>query len=179
MRLFIAINFPEEVKREIADIQNQLKEHGLSGNFTLFENLHLTLVFLGEVRPDRINALRRIMDCAAAPAFRISMSGIGSFRRYGGDIWWMGIEENASLAGLHGKLSEELDGEGFEVELRKFTQHLTLAREVRLKEDFDPAAFSRGISAVSSEVSKISLMKSERIGGRLVYTEIYGRTLAP
>jgi len=48
MRLFIAINFPDEIKATIAKIRDGLKEKAFRGNFSSDENLHLTLVFLGE-----------------------------------------------------------------------------------------------------------------------------------
>ncbi|MPN39367.1 hypothetical protein SDC9_186895 [bioreactor metagenome] len=45
------------------------------------------------------------------------------------------------------------------------------------KEGFDRAAFSKSLPQMSMTVNKISLMKSERIEGRLTYTEIYAKSL--
>lgn len=49
MRLFIAIEFTDLVKKHLANEIKLLKNYSSSGNFTLVENLHLTLVFLGEI----------------------------------------------------------------------------------------------------------------------------------
>ena len=38
---------------------------------------------------------------------------------------------------------------------------------------FDAAEFEAGMIPMQMEIAKISLMKSERLHGRLVYTEIY------
>ncbi len=45
MRLFYAVTFSEDVRRELSRIQEELRAKTVRGNFTLFENLHLTLVF--------------------------------------------------------------------------------------------------------------------------------------
>ncbi len=177
MRLFIAINFSPEIRNEISGIQDRLRESCIRGSFTLYENLHLTLVFLGEVRTERVKALRGIIDGAAVPSFRLFLRGTGSFKREGGDIWWLGLEENESLSALHQRLSKRLTDGGFELERRKFAPHLTLAREVVTRTDFSAGEFSRGVRAIDTEVSRVSLMKSERINGRLTYTEIYAKTL--
>ncbi len=63
MRLFYAITFEETVRRRLSDIQNALRTQTMRGNFTLFDNLHLTLVFIGETAPDR-----------AAPLFKIAQN---------------------------------------------------------------------------------------------------------
>ncbi|MPL95181.1 RNA 2',3'-cyclic phosphodiesterase [bioreactor metagenome] len=179
MRLFIAINFSGEVKQKLVELQEGLRENSLGGNFSTYENLHLTLVFLGEVAASRVGAVRKAMDNAAFSPFRLSIRGVGSFSRNGGDILWAGIDAGRSLTGLQSRLSSQIALAGFELEKRNFKPHLTLAREVRLRADFDRAAFSRGINTISTEVSKISLMKSERLGGKLTYTEIYSVSGTP
>jgi len=50
---------------------------------------------------------------------------------------------------------------------------LTLGRRIKLKDKFDVVEFEAGIIPMQMEVAKISLMKSERVQGKLVYAEIY------
>lgn len=172
MRLFIAINFPDTVKERLMDIRDGLKEHALHGNFTLDENLHLTLSFLGEVAADRMEALRKAIDRTPVSPFALRIRGVGRFRRDGGDLIWAGFDENQTLTALQSRLSNELIRAGFQVERRRYTPHLTLARQVVLRDGFDLSAFSRGTGTIDTGVSKISLMKSERIHGKLTYTEL-------
>ena len=55
MRLFIAIQFTPEIKKELTRFQNDLKRNGLTGRFVPVENLHLTLAFIGEYpNPDDV-----------------------------------------------------------------------------------------------------------------------------
>lgn len=174
MRLFTAITFPEEVKRKLTDIQQMLKSGSLRGNFTNDENLHLTLVFLGEVAPNRVGLVQNAIANSPFSSFELTMKGVGRFKREGGDIVWVGIDMSKDLSTLHARLAEQLAAAGFTLEERGFKPHLTLAREVKFREDFDLAGFSHGLEEIHTLVSKISLMKSERLSGKLTYTQIKG-----
>lgn len=41
MRLFIAIQFEEKIIDAITDFQDDMKAQGVTGNYTLRENLHM------------------------------------------------------------------------------------------------------------------------------------------
>lgn len=175
MRLFIAILLEERIKNELCRIMEDMRPRMRRANFTRRENLHLTLVFLGET--DRADSIERVMKRTEADAFPLKLDRLGKFHRGGGDIYWMGIGENPALSVLHADLSAALRREGFTLEDRRFSPHLTLAREAVPGESFDEKAFSQKVPQLSMPVSGFSLMKSERIGGRLVYTEIYKKPL--
>jgi 2'-5' RNA ligase len=172
MRLFYAVTFDESVRRELAGLQDALRAQTVRGNFTLYENLHLTLVFIGEVPPERAAPLFRIAKELRVTPFRLRIRGVGSFRREGGQIVWAGIEENRSLTEAYDRLAGLVAEAGFRVEDRKYTPHLTLAREARFRDGFSLPAFSGAVRPIETTVSKISLMQSERIRGKLTYTEI-------
>jgi 2'-5' RNA ligase len=172
MRLFYAITFDEAVRRQLREIQEAMKTRALRGNYTLFDNLHLTLVFIGEVAPERTAPLVKIAEGLLFPSFNLRIQGVGSFRREGGQLVWAGVAENGRLGETYDGLSGFVRAEGFKIEERRFTPHLTLAREVRFREDFSLAEFSRSLAPIEATVKKVSLMKSERLGGKLVYTEI-------
>lgn len=172
MRLFYAINFSAAVKQKLLEIQGALKSQTVRGNFTLPDNLHLTLAFIGEVAPDRAGPLMQIAERFQVAPFELRLEGLGRFRRDGGDILWVAIEESKSLTAIYNKLNSQIVEAGFALEKRKFTPHLTLAREARLKGDFDFSEYSARVKPIVTSITKISLMKSERINGRLTYTEI-------
>lgn len=172
MRLFYAVNFSAQVKKRLIDIQTTLRSGTTRGNFTLPDNLHLTLAFIGEVAADKSGPLRQIAEAFQVTPFPLRFSGLGRFRRDGGDILWLGIDDSKDLIAMHSKLSRQLTDAGFEIESRKFTPHLTLAREARLKPEFDLNACSARFQPIVTQVTKLSLMKSERLGGRLTYTEL-------
>ncbi len=165
MRLFIAVNFSDEIKNSLLRYIDDLKKASLSGNFTRKENLHLTLAFIGET--SRVSAVKACIDSVPFEAFPLSLYGSGRF----GDLWWVGIKKEPRLSVLAEDLCESLREKGFKIEKRAFKPHITAARELKT----DGEIRSREVTAASMTVKRISLMKSERINGRLVYTEIYGR----
>lgn len=175
MRLFIAINFNEEIKDYLTSAIQELKKASSGGNFTHRENLHLTLVFLGELNPDKVEKIKSAMNRVGGRPFRLSFSGFGRFKRRGGDIHWAGVEKSQELTAIQKQLEFELEASDFALEDREYSPHMTLGREVRLS---DPSAdIYGGLASEIKEmtVKRISLMKSERINGKLTYTEIYGR----
>jgi len=175
MRLFIAINFNDEIKDDLCNAIQGLKTNSYKGNFTKRENLHLTLVFIGE--SSRVDDITKAMNKVDEGTFEISIGGLGKFRRNGGDIYWIGVENNSSLTRVYSKLYEELKVAGFQLEDREYTPHLTLGREVVINDSFDRKAFEDTIPKMKLTVYKISLMKSARIDGRLTYTPIYEKEL--
>jgi 2'-5' RNA ligase len=175
MRLFIAINFSEIIKDKLCRIEENLKQNSLQGNFTLRENLHLTLVFIGETA--KAGEVKQAMDAVRENKFALGMSGFGRFRRHRGDICWVAVEKANELTSLYKQLADNLAQAGFKPEGRDYTPHLTLGREVVLKDGFQANEFAKSIPDMSMNVEKISLMKSERVNGKLTYTEIYSKEL--
>jgi 2'-5' RNA ligase len=175
MRLFIAINLNPELKNSLYDIIRRLKDHVVRGNFTRKENLHLTIVFLGETT--RVDAVKQAMNNIEASPFTIDTEDLGCFPRRDGDIYWVGLARNNMLYSIYNQLCAELTKHGFAIATRAFRPHLTIGREVIFDRDFEINVFKKTIAPMSMEVNRISLMKSERIGGKLVYTEIYSLQL--
>ena len=67
MRLFFAICLNQETKDKIYNRVASLKEACVDGRFSRKENLHLTLSFLGEVSPARLDELKKV--CFAHPTY--------------------------------------------------------------------------------------------------------------
>jgi 2'-5' RNA ligase len=166
MRLFFAINFNSETKRELLALCDELREASSRGRFTLAENLHLTLSFLGECDAKQTAAAKAVMDNVSFSSFDLEIDRIGRFKRNGGDIWWAGVRENRVLQELHRNLTAGLSANGFICGERKYSPHITLGREITTKTQ------PRQIDPFGETVSQIDLMKSERIGGKLTYTTI-------
>lgn len=170
MRLFIAINFNKEIKSKLKKAIAKLATKAEEGNFTKDENLHLTVVFIGETGD--LPSVKQVMDGMNENCFEISTGKSGRFRRNGKDIYWVGIEECKALENIYKYLSQGLCKRGFKIEDREYRPHITLGREVICKEDIE-------VEKGSMTVCRISLMKSERVRGKLTYTEIYHKNLAP
>ena len=177
MRLFIALNFDEKMKNWIAAISEQLRMMTVRGTFSQRDNFHLTLVFLGDQRPSSVVKIKEAMNTIEMGKVDLTIGGIGRFRRNGGDIYWMGVEKTMHLETIYNTLCTELKHFGFDIDERPFQPHLTLARQVVVKKEFDRDAFSAAIEKKRYTIGRVSLMLSERVNGKLTYTEIYGKDL--
>ncbi len=176
MRLFTAILFSKEIEATLYQNVEKLKSLSKSGTFTTKENLHLTVNFIGETkRLDEVKAaMKQAVTKAHTGSFGLKIGGFGKFKRREGDIYWIGVDKEDTLWMLQKELVKELKEAGFfDIDDMEYTPHLTLGRRVIKKEGFNPKEFEAEIASMTMMVTKLSLMKSERIDGKLVYTEIY------
>ena len=176
MRLFIAINLNSRTKSGLLALCEELRSGAEQGNFSLPENLHLTLAFLDECDQKQASAAKAAMSAVSFEPFELLVERIGRFGgrdgRDGRDgqgeaLWWAGVRVNEPLAKLHRELSGNLAAAGFSLDGRKFSPHITLGR--RVVSDAAP----RRIEPFGETVSHIDLMKSERVFGKLTYTAIF------
>ena len=173
MRLFIAINFSDEIKATIAEVRDGLRKSALRGNFTTDENLHLTLVFLGECDFRQTESVQAVMNDATFSEFTLILDKSGYFKRDSGNTWWIGLKENRSISVLQTELTKRLIQKGFVLKNHKYTPHITIGREVKM-----PAGFMKPeVRQVTFNITSIELMKSEHINRKLVYTPVYSKTI--
>ena len=173
MRLFVAVNFNEKFKIRLLEIIGQLQKHTDSGNFTLMQNLHITLQFIGET--ENVNKAKEALSSIEFDTLRLSFDRLSCFKRQGGDICWLGVSEDGQLRKLAGRVGQELSKRGFRLEDRTFQVHLTLGREVVFKHGFKPEEFILP-DDLKCFVDRISLEKSERLKGILTYSEVYSKS---
>lgn len=173
MRLFIAICLNDEMKSALRSMQTAMRSCGVRGNYTRPENLHLTLVFIGEY-DDPAKVLEVIRSTELRP-FELRLSGAGSFRR----LWWAGIDGSAALAAYARRLRRALDEAGIPYDRKKFSPHITLIRTPVCRGDMTEAevlaAVSRPAGAASPAcmtVERASLMRSDRGERGMIYTEL-------
>ncbi len=173
MRLFTAINFNADIKEFLYKVMLRTKAQGVRGSFSSKENLHLTLVFIGE--SENTEEIKSAMDAVESPMTDLQLQGLGTFKRPGGDILWFGIKKNKKLLEIREELADSLRKKGFDIEKRSYNPHLTLGRKIIIPEGFDINSTGNPLNGekITAKTEHISLMKSERIGGKLVYTEIY------
>lgn len=166
MRLFVAICLNEAMKAALSDCAGQLKRQCSTANFTRVENLHLTLAFIGETdRPDRAQSA---IEQLSFGSFDMTLSHAGHF----GDLWWVGIRENHALSALAVQVQHALRAQGFSIERRRFSPHITIARQV-----VSSAPIVLAPPRASMRVDRIALMQSTRCAGKLIYTQLYTHLL--
>ncbi len=175
MRLFIALEINENNKKVLTNIAIDLHLQMIRGKLVSSDNYHLTLAFIGE--SDQVDLLKKCIDKSVSSAFPLIASRLDRFRRRDGDLLFLAIKPVPQLFDLQQNLSDALRQAGFALEKRQFFPHLTLLRQAVVPEIFDFRHYSVQMPQVRQQAERISLMKSERINGKLVYTAIYSREL--
>jgi len=131
MRLFIAVELDEAIRKKLAEAQERLRAARCSVKWVKPELMHLTLRFLGEVDEGRIPQLEEAMASGAAgiAPFGVTVAGLGAFPERGAPrVLWVGIRDNGSLATLNSRLETGVRHLGFAPEDRPFSAHLTIGR---------------------------------------------------
>ncbi len=169
MRLFIAINFDENMTDALIEMQDDLMRYGVNGNYTREENFHMTLVFIGE--SDEPEKIEGIMKDVPLRSFTIKVSSMRHFK----DKVFANVEGNPELINYVKRLRRALSDNDIDFDKKKFMSHITLVRHASGAKDV-PMHFDENVSE-SMRVNGISLMKSEQGKYGMVYEEIgYVRT---
>jgi RNA 2',3'-cyclic 3'-phosphodiesterase len=131
LRLFLAINLPEETKREIAAATTALRESAPELTWVRDSQLHLTIKFLGDQPAERLNEIQAAIAQVAERHRELTMelAGFGAFPNFRrARVVWMGVAQEPRLELLHHDVEVACDQLGVEMEGRPFRPHLTLAR---------------------------------------------------
>jgi len=185
MRLFVAINLPDDVRQSMWNSAASLREQSFPVKWVGPDSLHLTVKFLGEVPEQRVNDLSEGLESAAVGTahFELPISGFGAFpnpRR--ASVIWLGCEPVAALQQIQQNIEAEMERAGFGRESRSFHPHFTLGR---VRRDTKPAALgglADKLQRLHFEsqpvVESVDLMQSElsRSGAR--YTRLHTATLS-
>ncbi|WP_338740027.1 RNA 2',3'-cyclic phosphodiesterase [Haloplanus salilacus] len=132
MRLFVSVDL-DGLADPIADAQARLPD---ADGLRLVDptDAHVTLEFLGEVDPDRCDAVERALatavDDAGVDPFRLTVGGYGVFPSMTYiSVVWAGVEAGGpELTRLHEAVERETTALGFDPADHEFTPHVTLAR---------------------------------------------------
>ena len=135
MRLFVAVDLPDEARQEIA-VRQKLWAGPLSKSrdgLKLVEpsRMHLTLLFIGEAREESVPAIVESMSAPASMApFDVTFGGIGVFPPRGAPrVLWLGITDGvAHLERLQREVAERVRAADIAFDDRPFRPHLTLGR---------------------------------------------------
>ncbi|MFB6155555.1 MAG: RNA 2',3'-cyclic phosphodiesterase [Haloferacaceae archaeon] len=132
-RLFLSIDLPGAFADGVAEIQERLRDaEGL--RFVDPAQAHVTMKFLGDVEPDRIDdvesAVETALDRAAVSPFEATVADLGVFPSLDYiSVVWLGVRAgSAEMTRLHEAIERETTAIGFDPEDHSFTPHVTIAR---------------------------------------------------
>lgn len=127
VRAFVAIRLDDKVRGAIESAIARLRACPARVSWVPGENLHLSVIFLGNVPKTMIGQIAGALDGAVAGIgpFAAQVGGLGTF---GKRVVWAGVKAPPALADFHGRLVAGLARLGVRVEDRPYTPHITLGR---------------------------------------------------
>lgn len=134
IRTFIALAVPGRIAGELKELQQELAADHDGVKWMAEKELHLTLLFLGEVDElELVPVCRAVKKIAARhSSFALDVAGMGGFpNKRRPKVLWAGIagEGHDALLELHAELEAALMELGcYRREERAYTPHLTLGR---------------------------------------------------
>lgn len=140
MRVFVAFEIPAAVQQALAEFVAKLqgacgRGPELSGRgsgirWAHVEGIHVTLKFIGEAPPERVEKIKAALAEVRSPEaveMRFRETGFFPSSRHP-RVFWAGIEATRNLTELAADIEQRLERLGIPREERAFRPHLTLAR---------------------------------------------------
>ena len=161
MRLFIAIGISEDIKEYMIKVQKQIDDKNNKIRFANKNSIHLTLKFLGEVQPNKLEEIKNNLKKITMEPFSIVLDNIGVFPNESYiRVIWIGLKPEGPIIELQKDIDDNL-----EILFKKekdFKPHLTLARVkyVEDKDDFINKLKNIEIENQKIDVDNFKLIKS-------------------
>jgi 2'-5' RNA ligase len=128
MRVFVAIDIPEEIRNRLAAMQHELRPTAGSARWVNAESVHLTLRFVGEISEQRRDDIDAALAGLTWKPFPVIVKGVGFFPGTRSPrVFWAGLQAS-TMEGLTQEIDTRLERAGFDREKRAFRAHITLAR---------------------------------------------------
>ena len=172
VRAFVALELGEEVRQAIGKLVASLRPRVPKARWVRPEGIHLTLRFLGDTPPARIERIRPLLAAAASDCAPVEarVGELGTFPGPGKPprVLWLGISLPAPALALQAACERAAVATGFPPEERPFRAHLTLARfrERVLRPALPP------VDLGPVPLRTLALVRSELRPGGAVYTPI-------
>jgi 2'-5' RNA ligase len=178
LRTFIAVELDPGLRDRCVALQEKLARTGTDVKWVEQENIHVSLLFLGEVGDREVPDVCRVVSdcCTQQEGFTLTLEGVGCFpnpRRP--RVVWVGVSDGApELAKLHEALEPPLLELGcYRREERQYTPHITLGR-VKSDHPTDRLAVALARSGNwrggSMEVREVHVLSSELTPKGPIYT---------
>lgn len=191
MRTFLAIELPAEIRREIKEVQEGIRDsQRVTSNAIKWvkeENIHLTLKFLGELSEGKAEDLKRGVEETAlnSAPFTISLQDTGAFPNWNrAKVIWVAVSNGKEeLIQLQRGIEGSLVRYHFREEERPFSPHITIGRvkkgrralespQVTSITDESPMAADVHFSTEDFLIDKVSVMKSTLTSSGPIYERI-------
>ncbi len=164
VRVFIAVEIPEEFRRFIGEIQNELRFSKAKLGYVDPEIAHITIKFIGEVSPEKVSSIKGALNRLEFSPFGITFHGVSFNNPSRPRVIWANGFDGGESPKLNSALEDLLEPEGILREKRKFRPHVTLARVKSFHPSLASIAasfqdYDFGSFTVDSVILKSSILK--------------------
>jgi len=129
MRIFIGIDLEDDVREKIARFLEGVRGFAPDARWVRPESLHITVKFIGEQKPEQVEAMAERLRQVEETTIDIRLGGHGFFPTAKSPrVFWIGIRAGPELAALAASIDAAVAELGVAREDRPFSPHLTLAR---------------------------------------------------
>lgn len=124
-RVFFGLQIPARIKDRLRRVKAEVPGAKWQG----IEQMHITLLFLGDIDEDDVSAVCGTARQAPGAAFELDVAGLDCFGQPSHPRnLWAGVQPTAPVVRLHEVLRDRMERLGLTVENRAFHPHITLAR---------------------------------------------------
>jgi RNA 2',3'-cyclic 3'-phosphodiesterase len=128
-RVFFAAWPTPDVQRALGEIARQAQRE-CGGRAVPAHNVHLTLLFIGDIARERVASLEALGSAVVSPGFTLQVDRMEYWRH--NRILWAGVEECPQpLRILVERVQQAAAAAGFRFDSRPYVPHVTLLREAR------------------------------------------------
>lgn len=160
MRLFVAVELPDNIKDALYSLQSEIKKSSYAKvNWIFKKNFHLTIKFLGEVTEDNIEELKIKLRSIKYNKFKARLANMGFYPNdFKINIVWVGIEPADKFI----ELQKMVDSETMNFGDFKSGAHITLGRVkiIKNKKQFKEKIKDIKIKDLDFEINSFTLFKS-------------------
>lgn len=167
-KVFFGLEIPAEIKDRLLQVRAELA----GASWQTVEQMHLTLLFLGNMEKERLLAVCEAARDISLATFEVNVASLGYFGQpHAAKHLWAGVQPQAPVISLHSAIKSQMERLAIETERRAYCPHITLAR-------FKPALGSvECLLAEHSEtlfgsfqVDQFVLFETQQCSGGSVYT---------
>jgi 2'-5' RNA ligase len=179
MRIFIALDIPEDIRSHIARYVERVQTLVPSARWSRPESMHVTLKFIGQANAARVEEIKRALLQVTFHPFGVEFRNTGYFPNSRAPrIFWAGVESLHVLPALAAATDAALEKIGIGREDKPYHPHVTLARsgpEPAAQRSFQqlPARLPEEIPQFGTMTAQeFFLYKSEPLPGGSRYTKL-------
>jgi 2'-5' RNA ligase len=130
MRLFVALEVPEAVRKNLAAIRKNFSSVGPKLRWVPSQNFHVTLKFIGSVPGEKLQGITEALrSVSIVDRVQVCIRGLAwYFNPKTSVMLWATVEDSKPLTALATAVDQRLASLGIASENRSFAPHFTLAR---------------------------------------------------